>query len=247
MANLKLVSSYSTARVPRSARSRRATPKSEQTRALILEAAVDCLNQHGFHGTNMARVADLAGVTRGCLQYYFTTKQDVVVALAKHVARRNWEVYESQAANPPAGRDLIEFAIDLVASPTTDRYRVAHLELLTAARTTPILRPVLQEAAQLVEAQAKRFTARLFGNPDLADTPQFRAARDLTALVNDWLFVQIFPDRRDERVGEVLSALRITLHTLWRLPSLEGDVNLAKPRVRVKARTASESSTQKGP
>ncbi|WP_309604497.1 TetR/AcrR family transcriptional regulator [Phenylobacterium sp.] len=242
MVNLKLVSSSilprSPLRPPRSARSRRATPKSELTRALILEAAVDCINAHGFHGTNMARVADLAGVTRGCLQYYFTTKQDVVIALAKHVARRNWEIYESQASNPPAGRDLVEFAIDLVANPITDRYRVAHLELLTAARTTPALRPVLQEVAQIVEAQAKRFTAQLFGNGDLADTPQFRAARDLTALVNDWLFVQIFPDRRDERIAEVLSALRIALHTLWRIPSLEGEADLAKPRVRVKAGAA---------
>lgn len=248
MANLKLVSSSdrlpAPLRTPRSARSRRATPKSEQTRALILEAAVDCLNQHGFHGTNMARVADLAGVTRGCLQYYFTTKEDVVIALAKHVARRNWEVYESQAANPPAGRSLVEFAIDLVANPITDRYRVAHLELLTAARTTPALRPVLQEAAQIVEAQAKRFTGQLFGNADLADTPQFRAARDLTALVNDWLFVQIFPDRREERIAEVLAALRIALHTLWRIPSLDGDADLAKPRVRVKAGAASLPTSQ---
>jgi AcrR family transcriptional regulator len=242
MAKLKLVSSTLTPResirTPRSARSRRATPKSEQTRALILEAAVDCINQHGFHGTSMARVADLAGVTRGCLQYYFTTKEDVVIALAQHVARRNWEVYEAQASNPPAGRDLVEFAIDLVANPITDRYRVAHLELLTAARTTPVLRPVLQEVAQMVEAQAKRFTGHLFGNADLADTPQFRAARDLTALVNDWLFVQIFPDHREERIAEVLSALRIALHTLWRIPSLEGEADLVKPRVRVKAGTA---------
>ena len=242
MANLKLVSSSGApapvVRGPRSARSRRATPKSEHTRALILEAAVDCINQHGFYGTNMARVAELAGVTRGCLQYYFTTKQDVVVALAKHVARRNWEIYESQASNPPAGRDLVEFAIDLVANPITDRYRVAHLELLTAARTTPILRPVLQEVAQIGEAQAKRFTTQLFGNANLADTPQFRAARDLTTLVNDWLFVQIFPDRRDERIAEVLSALRIALHTLWRIPSLESEAQLARPRVRVKAGAA---------
>jgi AcrR family transcriptional regulator len=241
MANLKLVASSArpaAAGTPRSARSRRATPKSEQTRALILEAAVDCINQHGFHGTNMARVADIAGVTRGCLQYYFTTKQDIDIALAQHVARRNWEIYESQATHPPPGRDLVEFAIDLIANPTTERYRVAHLELLTAARTTPNLRPVLQEAAQMVEAQAKRFTARLFGNADLADMPQFRAARDLTTLVNDWLFVHIFPDRREERIAEVIAALRIALHTLWRIPSLEGEADLAKPRIRVKAAKA---------
>lgn len=240
MAALRLVASTAgaTREPPRAAKPRRPTPKSELTRTLLLEAAVDCLNQFGFHGTNVARVAELAGVTRGCLQYYFTTKEGIVVALARHVAQRNWEIYEAQAIDPPVGRDLIEFAIDLVANPNSDRYRVAHLELLTAARTTPALRPVLQEAAQMVEARAKRFTTELFGNPALADMPQFRAARDLTALVNDWLFVQIFPDRREQRVREVLSALRIALHTLWRLPDLNDDMALSKPRVRVRAPTA---------
>lgn len=245
MVKLQLVSSAegAPARPPRGARPRRPTPKSEQTRAVILEAAVDCVNRYGFHGTNLARVAEIAGVTRGCLQYYFMTAEDIVIALARHVARRTWETYEAQALHPPSGRDLIEFAIDLVASPSSDRYRVAHLELLTAARTLPVLRPVLEDSARLVEDQAKRFTARLFGNEGLADTPQFRAARDLTALVNAWLFVHIFPDRRDQRVAEVLAALRIALHTLWRIPSLDREPELLKPRIRVRAGSGKISAT----
>ena len=225
----------------RAAPSRRITQKSEQTRLLILEAAVDSVNLHGLRGANLARVAEIAGVTRGCLQYYFMTAEDVLIAMARHVAKRTWEAYEAQAMHPPEGRDLIEFAIDLVASPATDRYRVAQLELLTAARTMPVLRPVLEEGAQLVEEQSKRFTAMLFGNAALADTPQFRAARDLTALVNDWLFIKVFPDQREARIAEVRTALRIALHTLWRIPSLESDPDVAKPRIRIKAGAADRS------
>lgn len=222
-------------RSPRSARSRRVTPKSEKTRVLILEAAVDAVNQFGVHRTHLARVAELAGLTRGAVQYYFMTTQDILIALADHVARRIWASYEAQAVNPPGGRDLIEFAIDLVASPAEDRYRVARLELLTAARTTPALQPVLEASARLVEEQAKRFTGQLFGNAALADNPPFRAARDLTALVNDWLFVHIFPNEREQRTADVLSALRIALHTLWRTNSLMEEPELVKPRIRVKA------------
>ena len=211
------------------------TRKSEQTRLLILEAAVDSLNESGIRGANIARVAEMAGVTRGCLQYYFMTTEDVLIALARHVAQRNWEVYEAAALCPPKGRDLIEFAIDLVGSPSQDRYRVAKLELLTAARTMSVLQPVLEEGARMVEEQSKRFTALLFGNASLADTPQFRAARDLTSLVNDWMFIKVFPDNREERIAEMRSALRIALHTLWRIPNLEAVDAATKPRVRVKA------------
>ncbi|MEO8813322.1 MAG: TetR family transcriptional regulator [Caulobacteraceae bacterium] len=216
-------------------RARRVTPKSEKTRALILEAAVDAINQYGFHGANLARVAERAGLTRGAVQYYFMTGEEVMIALADHVARRIWHAYEAAALDPPGGRDLIEFAIDLVASPAEDRYRVARLELLTAARTTPALRPVLEESARMIEAQAKRFTGQIFGNPGLADIRQFRAARDLTALVNDWLFVHVFPEDRERRAADVLAALRIALHTLWRAESLDREPRMLKPRIRVKA------------
>jgi len=238
MVKLKLVppaQDLAPARRVRAAKARRVTQKSEQTRLLILEAAVDSVNQFGIRGASLARVAEIAGVTRGCLQYYFMTTEDVLIAMARHVAQCNWETYEAQALNPPEGRDLIEFAIDLVGSPSRDRYRVAQLELLTAARTMPVLRPVLEESARLVEDQAKRFTAKLFGNAALADTPQFRAARDLTALVNDWMFIKVFPDQREERIAAVRAALRIALHTLWRIPSLDKEPVAVKPRIRIKA------------
>ncbi len=215
--------------------SRRATPKSERTRALILEAAVDALNQYGYSGANLARVAEIAGLTRGAVQYYFMTTLEINVALAEYVGQRIWESYEAQALNPPGGRDPIEFAIDLVASPAEDRYRVARLELLTAARTTPQLRPMLVDAARMVEEQAKRFTGQIFGNPALADIPQFRAARDLTSLVNDWMFVHVFPQDREQRSADVIAALRIALHTLWRASSLDEGKAPEKPRIRVKA------------
>lgn len=220
---------------PPRGRRTRTTPKSEQTRTVILEAAVDAVGRYGIRGATLSRVAELAEVTRGCLQYYFVTSEDIVVALAQHVGQQTWRSYEARALHPPEGRDLIEFAIDLIANPAHDRYRVARLELLTAARTVPALRPVLIESARQVEDQAKRFTARLFGHPGLADTAQFRAARDLANLVDDWLWVQVFPDQREQRIEDVRTALRVALHTLWRSPSLGREPDAPRPRIRVKA------------
>jgi hypothetical protein len=111
----------------------------------------------------------------------------------------------------------------------------------------PVLRPVLEEGARLVEEQAKRFTATLFGNAALADTPQFRAARDLTALVNDWMFIKIFPDQREARIAEVRAALRIALHTLWRIPSLDKEPEVVKPRIRIRAGGSAEEAPESLP
>jgi len=55
---LKLVADAEPARAAeraqRSAATKKTTPKSEKTRILILEAAVDALDRYGFHGTNLA-------------------------------------------------------------------------------------------------------------------------------------------------------------------------------------------------
>lgn len=222
----------------RAAPSSRVTRKSEKTRALILEAAVDAVNLYGIHRTRLAQVADLAGLTRGAVQYYFMTTEEILIAMADHVARRIWSKYEALANNPPDDREVIEVAIDLVATPADDRYRVARLELLTAARTTPALQAALEATARAGEEQGKRFTTEIFGNASLADTPQFRAARDLTNLVNDWLFIHIFPDSREQRSADVLAALRVALHTLWRSTSLYEEPEIVKPRIRVKSRRA---------
>lgn len=197
---------------------------------------MDCVDRYGFHGTNLSRVADIAGVTRGCLQYYFMSTEAIAVALVRHVAEQHWRIYEQRALSPPPGRDLIEFAIDTVANDAEQRYRVVRLELITAARTTPVLQPTLVQIAGEWEERSKEFTAKIFGNSALADMPQFRAARDLAQLVGDYLPVQVFPSDREERIRSVREALRIALHTLWRIPNLETEPEMVKPRIRVPCR-----------
>jgi AcrR family transcriptional regulator len=202
-------------RAPASARSRKHTAKSEDTRGLVLEAAVESLIRHGYRGTNLLRIATIAGVTRGCLQYYFLTTDEVMLALAKYVEERHWQSYTAEVRDARMTGDPIEAAIDMVANPVDDRYRLARLELIVASRTNPALAAVLHEAACRVENWRREFTGKLFGSPHLADTPSFRGARDLTSIVDDWMFMHAFPGDREDRMNGVRDALRIALHALW--------------------------------
>jgi AcrR family transcriptional regulator len=203
------------ARVPASTRSRKHTAKSEDTRGLLLEAAVDSLTRHGYRGTNLLRIATIAGVTRGCLQYYFLTTDEVMLALARYVEERHWQSYTGEVGKASGAEDPIEAAIDMVANPLSDRYRLARLELIVASRTNPALAAVLQETACRAENWQREFTGKLFGSPHLADTPSFRGARDLTSIVDDWMFIHTFPGNREQRMKGVRDALRIALHVLW--------------------------------
>jgi len=50
-------------------------------RGRILDAAVSLFARHGFDGTSTARIAHAAGVPKGLLFYYFSTKAEILTAL----------------------------------------------------------------------------------------------------------------------------------------------------------------------
>ena len=56
------------------------TPKGEQTRALILNSALDLLREHGYEKTTMRAIADKAGVSLGNAYHYFSSKEHLIQA-----------------------------------------------------------------------------------------------------------------------------------------------------------------------
>ena len=56
------------------------TRKSEATRTQILAVALNLFRRHGFEPTTMREIASEAGVSLGSAYYYFTSKEDLVMA-----------------------------------------------------------------------------------------------------------------------------------------------------------------------
>ena len=56
------------------------TPKGDQTKALILETALDMFREHGYEQTTMRVIAQKAGVSLGNAYYYFHSKEHLIQA-----------------------------------------------------------------------------------------------------------------------------------------------------------------------
>ena len=56
------------------------TPKAEQTRAGIVDAAMRLFRENGYDATTMRAIADEAGVSLGSAYYYFSGKEELVQA-----------------------------------------------------------------------------------------------------------------------------------------------------------------------
>jgi AcrR family transcriptional regulator len=119
--------------------------RSATTRALLLDATIDCLHELGYAGTTTTEIADRAGVSRGAQLHHFPTKQELVGTAVSWVLDRRLEEFKKAWAALPDGSDRASAAIDLLWQATSGPAFYAWLELLVAARTDPSLRKIIQE------------------------------------------------------------------------------------------------------
>lgn len=80
-----------------------ATPKAEETRQRIVDAALRLFREKGFDETTMRDIATEAGVATGAAYYYFGSKEELVMALYVRVTA---DVREALPAAIARSKDL---------------------------------------------------------------------------------------------------------------------------------------------
>ena len=71
--------------IPRAAKTQRRTRIQEEKEEQILEAALDVFSSHGFRGATIDEIAEVAGMSKPNLLYYFRTKEAMHRALIERV------------------------------------------------------------------------------------------------------------------------------------------------------------------
>jgi TetR/AcrR family transcriptional regulator len=71
--------------IPRAAKTQRRTRIQEEKEEIILEAALDVFSVHGFKGATIDDIAEVAGMSKPNLLYYFRTKEAMHRALIDRV------------------------------------------------------------------------------------------------------------------------------------------------------------------
>jgi AcrR family transcriptional regulator len=123
--------------------------RSAQTRARLIQAALDELMEQGYAGLTTAAIADRAEVSRGALTHHFGSKEDLVVQAVEHMLQE--ATAEIRAlADAVAGRRLaLDAFLDRLWEMFRGRLLLVTLEHVTAARHSPTLKqrlvPVVRE------------------------------------------------------------------------------------------------------
>ncbi len=198
----------------RAAGQRFSTPKSQQTYQHVLDAAVECFRDLGYHRTNMSNIAERAGVTRSRVQYYFDSTDHLLSDAAHALLSRVWGRYLEKLYGGKSGS--ASDAFDELMNLRHDRDQIAWLELVAASRSDPTLRRVVERAQRDLDEQAMNAQRKLLN----IDTPQaeakLRVVSDLVRLLLDALTLSAISIDREQRIDALLAAFKSMLSGYWR-------------------------------
>jgi AcrR family transcriptional regulator len=165
------------ARAPRTQQQRR-----DETRRALLDAAVESLIEVGFARTTTLEVQRRADASRGALLHHFPSKIELLVAAVDHLAEMRARELKMLAAALPderAGRARTEAVLELLWQCFSGTFFQVAMELRTAARTDPELRPVLITAERALRDRILLQAKTLFGR-DVSEHAGLERALDFT-------------------------------------------------------------------
>lgn len=116
--------------------SRTQEERSRDMRALLIEATLDCLQAHGFHGASLSVILDRAGVSRGAWAHHFANKQDLIAAAAEAMMADAAVAARAVTATLDGHEDRFAALIERVWRRFYEgRHRDVLFELVVACRT----------------------------------------------------------------------------------------------------------------
>lgn len=189
--------------------------KGDAARRAILEATAACFAEFGWSGTNMSSIARRSGMTRGRIQYYFPTLDDLLRAAIDYLLvewRKRYFSLITEAAGPAARFDA---GLVVLWELMRDPLHVAKQELEATARTNPELRALLEQSA--IEDDEASIAGVKEVYPELAKHGEaaVRRARDFTVVFMEGLASFRFSSDAEARRRELLEMLNQVLSGYW--------------------------------
>lgn len=137
--------------------------RSRTTRRRLIEAAMDCIGERGWHGVTVAVIAERAGVSRGAAQHHFPTRESLVAAAVELLGEAQLDELRTRAAGSPGGSSRIEWVVEMLLTLYTGPMFRAALQLWAVASTDEQLRDVLVPLEARVGREAHRVAVELLG------------------------------------------------------------------------------------
>lgn len=88
---------------------RKTRQETENTKAMILQSALDCFYEKGFSKTTFDDIAARIGLTKGAIYWHFKNKADLLANIIKQTVQKNRKKLGEKLIKPQNIDDLREF------------------------------------------------------------------------------------------------------------------------------------------
>ena len=186
----------------------------QETTAALMTATLGLLTETGYAALTMADVAERAGVSRGALNHYYPTKEQLVIAAARHAMEVEMQAIEDAS---PGRLPLAETAaafFDASKRFYLARGFVAQIELVFAARHDPRVGdeffPLIAEYRRLFDTTWRSALARA----GMTDTAAGDLV-DMTTFMMRGMGLLVAHEARRAAIEERLGTMRSRLKQLF--------------------------------
>jgi len=140
---------------------RRRTQRGEETRRLIIEAAIECLNSLGYIGKPVEAVMEQSNLSRGSVLNQFPTRIDLMAETIGAAMESQVAEARARAAEIADAGERMRAMCDLFRAILKTPASTAVTEGLLAARWDGALAVALRPLASQIETEVDQFTAEL--------------------------------------------------------------------------------------
>jgi AcrR family transcriptional regulator len=143
-------------------RSRRRRADGEQTRARVIDAAIESILEKGYYQTSSNEIARRAGVTWGTIQHQFGTREQLLL----EVMNERWHTLQHAIATATIEGDTLEErllgVLEVLASHYEEPAGLAHIQILLDLASDPNSSKATREAVELHGVELQRAFRPLF-------------------------------------------------------------------------------------
>lgn len=147
------------------------TAKAEETKARIVDAALELFRDKGFDETTMRDIAGNANVATGAAYYYFRSKEDLVMAFYVRTAEEARELLPGRLEKSTDLRKRIRTVIDLKLSQFSQHRRLLIALVRIGIDPKHPLSPFGKETAAMREESIDAFR-QATGDVKIPELPQ---------------------------------------------------------------------------
>ena len=201
----------------------RPTPRAEDTRRRIYEAALELFREKGFEQTTMRHIAAKAGVALGAAYYYFSSKEAIVLAFYRDMQESSHEEILEAMAGHKKLRDRLRCVLEKRLELLTPNRKFCDALFRHAPDSADPLSPFSEETRPIRERAIEHLRIALDGSdlkvpPDLRQHLPYLLWLFQMAIILFWLYDRSPHQERTQKLMEKGLGLVVSLLRLSGLP-----------------------------